>query len=116
MPHRPVVSPEGRVFGLLAPQMACTVLPFLDGKSGSKSWSEPVKESRRIPAHLSDCTGDPTQVVMWREGEGKIQWLKLAACSQLCHLPGWLWRRPDTGFEKSSALATVSSESRFDQC
>jgi hypothetical protein len=28
----------------LAPQMATTVLPFLDGKSGSKNWSEQVKE------------------------------------------------------------------------
>ncbi len=28
---------------LLAPEMARTVLPFLDGKSGSKSWSDPVK-------------------------------------------------------------------------
>src|SRR5262249_62391394 len=98
MPHRPVVSPEGRVFGLLAPQMACTVLPFLDGKSGSKSWAEPVKESRRIPAHLSDCTGDPTQGVMWRGGEGKSQWLKPAACLQLFRLPGVPLRRRDNAF------------------
>jgi hypothetical protein len=28
----------------LAPEMARTVLPFLDGKSGSTSWAEQVNE------------------------------------------------------------------------
>jgi hypothetical protein len=30
-----------------APQMAITVLPFLDGKSGSKSWTDRLKGSSR---------------------------------------------------------------------